>query len=248
MHHPKFLDSLLFPQAKRYTVRDLSISLTTNAATRLANRLSQHELETLQGPVPEIENEYDLTRLASSFFPLFDKAFFFGVLRRGMHPSLPILTYNSADQDEGFYSHKQRQIQLNLNVEPPHGTSVGQRQLCVLLHEMLHAFLEIYACGCRECRKRAAAGAGMGVGESGHGKEWCSAMSALQGALQDGVRWDVDCGIQVSVAIEVRASGWGPRGDLLRRWGVDEEQLSQDIEGMVGVTVQRRIFAFLWMK
>ncbi|KAH7408019.1 hypothetical protein BKA64DRAFT_743581 [Cadophora sp. MPI-SDFR-AT-0126] len=100
-----------------------------------------------------------------------------------------------------------------------HSGALGEKLLCMLLHEMLHVFLEYYTCKCKKCEKRTARTGG--PGKTNHGFAFCNAMIGLQEALQRVVGWKADCDLAHSVRAEMNASGGEPTEEQLKRWGLD---------------------------
>lgn len=93
-----------------------------------------------------------------------------------------------------------------------------QHQICVLLHEMTHAFVDIFSCHKKCCRKKLQR-PDWGTGKGGHGNVWCSSMVAIESAFRPIVRWPVTYSIPESVALEM-ISGCQPREEQLVRWGL----------------------------
>jgi hypothetical protein len=92
--------------------------------------------------------------------------------------------------------------------------------LATLLHEMLHAFFELWGCG--SCRDRHE-----NLGLGGHGPAWQDAALALETAAEDKSFLDlvdVDMSREVSWASKMKASGRRFDGEtiaLAKNWGMD---------------------------
>jgi hypothetical protein len=152
------------------------------------------------------------------------------ILRGRLGGRIGIATYRTPKVAErGFYRHSDSTINVNLCRQrrvPRHDVHHNGYYLCVLLHEMLHAFFYIYSCKCTNCRSQKPALHG-GVGASGHGPAWVDAAYALQMAFQELVSWEVFLGIPKSVQLETRVSGWKPDLEQRRRWGIPNSSYAE---------------------
>lgn len=89
--------------------------------------------------------------------------------------------------------------------------------LCLLLHEMLHAFFCIYSCRCTSCEAHKSASQG-GVG-AGHGPAWMDAAHTVEMAFQGLVSWKVFLALPISAQTEARVSAWQPNFEQKHKWG-----------------------------
>jgi hypothetical protein len=86
-----------------------------------------------------------------------------------------------------------------------------------MLHEMLHAFMDIYGCRCRSCYNKAAVLGG--CGKTGHGTPFMNSLCDMQNSWQDVVKWEVRCGIHRGFTMEMKESlDWKPNPMHLQTW------------------------------
>jgi hypothetical protein len=85
---------------------------------------------------------------------LFDKAFFFGGVRRRW-PNVTLA--NLGTGLHGVYEHHGRGVCINIDTQAnaDYKGSIEEFRICTLVHEMLHAFIALYTCmecgdGCRD--------------------------------------------------------------------------------------------------
>jgi hypothetical protein len=93
------------------------------------------------------------------------------------------------------------------------GPDSGQQLVCILLHEMVHAFEVLYLCLKKCCYDTL-------KGQGSHGPAWYNAMATVQAEFVQLVRWPVDCGIAIGAMATMRDSCWQLRQDQLRCWGM----------------------------
>lgn len=93
-----------------------------------------------------------------------------------------------------------------------------------MLHEMLHAFFDIYACKCwKRCHEKFQDPVD-GVGLSGHGAKWCEAMKAIGSRAQADLKaGKLRVAFGASVGHEIKTSGWHPSEDQREEWGVSDD-------------------------
>jgi hypothetical protein len=89
------------------------------------------------------------------------------------------------------------------------GTQV-QRYLIVLIHKMLHIFLETYSARSRFGENQ--------HGCTGHGPSWCDAMYAIAKSLESDVGWEIDYGLEQGVQNEIIQGIKIPTKEQLERW------------------------------
>ncbi|KAK0099379.1 hypothetical protein ONS96_008409 [Cadophora gregata f. sp. sojae] len=215
--HPRIEDDLPSAIQESYCGKYLSKTLRDNAETDITTRLGDMEMRILGLPIPPIENEAQARALVLRFFPIFDSAFFINLVGKIVKDSIEI--YDDVEDTGKFCYGGDGVIRLNMSI-PDQNSPLGETLLCVLLHEMLHVFLEYYTCKCRKCEKRTARTGG--PGKTNHGFTWCNAMIGLQEALQREVEWQVDCDLEHCVREEMTASGWEPTDEQLKRWGMED--------------------------
>jgi hypothetical protein len=91
------------------------------------------------------------------------------------------------------------------------------RQLGTLLHEMTHAFLELYSCFCQDCRRKL-----KHLGPTGHGFAWQDAAFAIELAANDPsfLNLPVELGRYAALRTDLaEANEEAPRE--LSRWGFE---------------------------
>ena len=234
-HHPSILDNLDDPQGRRYKEIDLSSAVKQHADTfwsEIDTRLKSWEIAALRGDIPHVTSQHDFLQLAKKWARIFDHAFFFNLARKGLRKPDPIVMYHD-DQEgvHGFVLPTDRPfISLNMHSAIDDGSPgcAARHMIGTLLHEMLHAFLVIYTCQCKRCENVAVYG-GTGARKHIHGPPWINAMIPLERALQSQVRWKVEACTYDSVGKEIVETGWAPRDDQLRGWGVDPEYLRRSM-------------------
>jgi hypothetical protein len=183
-------------------------------------KLSIDELSFLLNLPSEINNtEEDLLSLILTALPIFDKAFFFNSV--GSHISDIEITgaiSGKQDFDIGFEScqgnSKGKERKFNISRKSRRdvnllGTQV-QRYLMVLIHEMLHIFLETYSARSRFGENQ--------HGCTGHGSSWCDSMHAIAKSLESDVGWEIDCGLEQGVQNEINQGMKIPTKEQLERW------------------------------
>ncbi|KAL2073880.1 hypothetical protein VTL71DRAFT_11206 [Oculimacula yallundae] len=212
--HPKIEDD--FPNAKpeAYFGRDLVKTLRDNAARDITTRLDDHEISVLKLPIPVPSSVRESKKLMNTYFLIFDRAFFFNLL--GKDRKDHIIIYDDHGDSGRLGYCEDSLIYINMTSHRAQPGFLGEKQVTTLLHEMLHMFFFLFACNCTKCEKRTAEQGGFG--ETGHGSTWANAMIYLQEALAREVRWNVFCGIEVSIDREMKASGWQPRPEQFERW------------------------------
>ncbi|CZT09151.1 uncharacterized protein RCO7_04033 [Rhynchosporium graminicola] len=220
--HPKIEDDLPNPRQHTYFGRDLARTLRYNAEKDIETVLADHEINLLQDPIPEVSSTRESKNLMNTYFLIFDQAFFCKLLGKDLKKRIVIYDDHQNDASLGYY--KDGIIHINMTIQDRTGP-LGEKQLAVLLHEMLHAFLDLYTCNCSKCEKRTADQGGFGA--TGHGSTWANSMIYLQKSLARQVGWDVDCGVERGVYTEMNASGWQPRPEQFERWNIKSSHVPQ---------------------
>lgn len=217
--HPKIEEELQNLKRKRYPDKEVTIALCNNARSDITQRLSKEELHYLRSPVEScVGSKSKMKRRMKTWLEIFDKAYFFGALRRCVKPIKIYTSYT--DLRDGYWEDATKQITINTFQGQDEGVDPTEAYISTLLHECVHAFLHEYSCRCKECQKRSPSKKG-GTGWTGHGATWANAMSAIEVAFQKQVRWKVDCGLKVGVLNEMQAKRWQPRAEQFARWGMD---------------------------
>ncbi|PVH81808.1 hypothetical protein DL98DRAFT_623049 [Cadophora sp. DSE1049] len=229
--HPKITNHLQNPQGKRYREKELSFEVQQNANTfcsQIDTRLKRWEVAIMRGNIPHVTSQPDFLEIAMIWLRIFDHAFYFNLVRKGLRDKNPIVVYhNDKDDMLGFVAPTSQPF-ISLNMHFPHDDGspgcVARQMIATLLHEMLHVFLLLYTCECNSCEKRATSRKRGGVKHK-HGATWVNAMVPLERALQSQVRWKVETNTFNSVLMKMVGSGWVPRDDELERWGIDRSYL-----------------------
>jgi hypothetical protein len=190
------------------------------AEVPLFRKLFTEELPILLNLPSEINNtEEDLLSLILTTLPILDKAFFLNSV--GSHISDIEITgprNDNQSSDIGSDScqgnskakvHKlsvSRKSKQDINLL---GTQV-QRYMMVLIHEMLHIFLETYSARSRFGENQ--------HGCTGHGTSWCDSMFAIAKSLESDVGWEIGCGLEQAVQDEINQGMKIPTTEQLERW------------------------------
>ena len=86
----------------------------------------------------------------------------------------------------------------------------------VLLHEMIHAFMSLYACRRYNCDREPE-----NVGVTGHGEAWCHTAQALEKGVGEHFAIFLDMKAMISYARELRHAGGTPSSKVYE-WGFDK--------------------------
>lgn len=209
---------------KSYYPSDIGEVLYSHRTKATLSRLDTEELAIMKSPVPINTELHVLEQLLSQWYIIFDKVFFFNSLlkvTRGMTITADVKPMQPR-RFSGRYDVVQKHI--TICIHPRQSLFLNQFHLsyeeyyiCVLLHEMTHAFIERFACNCQKCSEIMRSVKLGGIGQ-GHGPLWANAMIGLQTALQKEVQWKVFCSIGLSVKDEMRASKWQPSPPQLSKW------------------------------
>lgn len=79
-----------------------------------------------------------------------------------------------------------------------------------LLHEMIHAFLNIYTCLCSKCSYDIP----RTIGHTGHGLPWHKIANSIESFVKTKLNLELDLERRASLAIEIQASGLGMRDQI----------------------------------
>ncbi len=102
--------------------------------------------------------------------------------------------------------------------------------LSTLLHEMIHALINIYVCGCRSCGVRYRSEQGF----NGHGTAWQQMAHWIEVFCSERLRSNFDLGRAQAMAEEI----WGSQGRIemydeqIRRLSLDVEEVRELMDGM----------------
>lgn len=187
----------------------------------------------------EITSRHELLRFVSKLVKIFDRAFFYGSLERHI---TKIGIFTKDDDDAGrysiaYYRVEKNELHIGLDVRAANGRRATTfNYAATVVHEMLHGFYANYECGCKFCEKRSRKGVNgrQGHENSSHGPMWLNAMRRIEQAVEKefGNGRKFDCGIKVSLMLEMRKSRWQPRRDQFERWDVEYCEVgSREVDG-----------------
>ena len=229
--HPHSFDELVRTfangrglKSKSYRVPDLSDALLQNAADSIFAQLTEEEQKFLLdlSNVDEEKSDEEILSLLLTVFPIFDKIFFFSLLGdhiRCIDTFRGLTRYGNGQVTfhHALWNRRTHSIFVNLDTERLDVTRGSHKQafLAFFLHEMLHAFLDIYMCRCNFCSTEAEIE--KHLGKSGHGPGWCNAMSTIAQTVERDLGWNTDFAIAESVQAEV-LEGFNPSDAQLERW------------------------------
>jgi hypothetical protein len=253
--HPKkpplFLDELHTDRVQllRYDVRDLSKALVLNAGVPLLQKLDQDKYNFLTSELPDHGSDRRILRYLKRYMAVFDDAFFFGRLREhvklkfGRASIILNLTMTrhvsayTAGRGLPFLPRsptRMGRMQIKIVKMAPgrcNFKEIMRKYLMLLVHEMIHAFLDIYGCNClRYCFKRRLK-PNVRLGKTGHGTAWVNAAAAIQPILMTYFGRNQYMIIGDSIRYEMNKSGWKPTEKKLAKWEVvvpEEDNESED--------------------
>jgi hypothetical protein len=192
--------------------------------------LTEEELAIVKSPIATNTDVPQRKKMLMDWFIIFDKMFFFDNLQKEIN-SIEFEAQKRMKQLDaaGFYDPAENRIFINLQAEMTleltytltlTHQSYEEYLICILLHEMTHAFIRRYSCRCQPCLKiRQSVHLG-GDGPHGHGPLWADAMTGIQTAFQNVVKWKVYCCIDFGVRDEMKVSKWKASPTQLSRWGL----------------------------
>jgi hypothetical protein len=219
--HPQFQDEIPDTRPRRYHPKELSLLLSRTAKEIDFSKLSSRVKETLRGDVPRCRSKQETYNLMKAWFSVFVELFFFPQVHKVLKGGMKV-HYKLKSSDHGLFCSSCKGIELNM-YEGREGVFGEYDHICTLLHEMVHAFVEIFSCNKKRCRrKKTRADWGLGIG--GYGSVWCNSMVPIEHAFSKMVRWLVECGVQSSLESEMgmHKPVWQPRQEQLARWGLLE--------------------------
>lgn len=176
-------------------------------------------------------------KVIMNFFKEFDKLFFFGSLDSRVtlniqwgNPPL-LLGYCKADEEISYNTqvgrvspHMRAMIVLSKNEGMDRDTRLLE-YLATLLHEMCHAFLQLWGCDTGHCMQDANAG-----GPTGHAAAWQDICFAVEKATRKHLKLAIDCNRIVAYALEMEATNGRPSVSGCARWGFDVSQVNRFIQ------------------
>lgn len=213
--HPHY-DPLLL----EYSAVDVSKTVGQHSQKAIAHMYSVDRIF-MNTPIPTTGTEEKMAQIVESWFGALDRTFFYSLLTKQIavevkhRPNVDwwgLYKPNTVSQDSrGIRSTGIRspanfsawKPTININTQGLPGSFRNQIKALVgtLLHEMLHAFIDLYSCQCLETcldlNKEQEA-----IGISGHADAWSTAMVQLQQALESEVGWEVDVNLDMSLKLE----------------------------------------------
>jgi hypothetical protein len=218
--HPKPEEDLSIGTIKPYWYHpmDLEMTIRDNSLKPLMSNLlaGRPDLQkVVTTPLPNVMNENIWKPILKGWMMVFDYAYFFNLVEQvtGFPTFTSMAARGIPTESAGIACYDPRNRQLTFDMQAFHkDMKFHPRSLefavGTMLHEMLHAFQDLYGCRCHHCRSMHPNVGGLGA--TGHGPSWTSSMCELQISLQKAVPWKVCCAIQRSVNHEMRTSGWQP--------------------------------------
>jgi hypothetical protein len=215
--HPQMNED--FRQGKRfkrgsYAVQDIPSAIKENCQRPLSRRLTAGSWAILNAST-KARSRDSRKKMLQQWSVVFDEAFFFGSLL----DRIAEIQFTGVEVGMyGHYEHSGSGLCISLDEERPwqyEGTD-EQHMICTLVHEMLHAFFDVYGCTCAECRE--VEHPSEGPNGSGHGPNWADSMKLIEDSLQEVVKWPVYTGIASGVQQSMREEKWQPTGSQIDRW------------------------------
>lgn len=208
---------------KSYHWSEIAPAFMEQNGHRLSQRLSgtSNALLTLNvynTPGDGVSSTQLLARTKTSA-QILDEIYFFGSLLR----HIPEFVFGDGNNMNlhGFWLDSTKTITLNplLYVEE-YQKKYSINPISTLLHEMMHAFFDIFVRGSVEVAPKKG-----GIGRSGHGPAWADAMLSVQNSLKQEVPFSVDCGIFNSVKVTMFMEHWRCSTMQMIKWGASWEEI-----------------------
>lgn len=196
--------------------------------------------------------QFSTAEVVSAYFSLFDDLFFFGSLRDRCNLAL--------DREESSYTGSRGQMTLigtevrikrrvlglvektfgeqgwTIVLNPPREEFPGRYAMMkayveTLLHEMIHAFLELWTCdhkGCIDGFEK--------LGKSRHGKVWQEVALAIEDSVRDAgfLNLDLYLNRETSLALEIVISDEDVLESYLRRWDMKRADVDEAVRVLIG--------------
>lgn len=180
-------------------------------------------------PIPDVHDEKNLKVILEDWLAVFDQWFFLGSLR----PAVDIVIIDDASASlRGKHIEQNLKTRILINKSDkfprPSNISLAQDLVAVLLHEMLHTFIDMYRCrqACCNDTSQFFHPASGGTGSDGHGPAFADSFCLLKDALEIAVdhQWRVDPRhLLPSIANSMFFDGWQPSFEQLTRYGMNPE-------------------------
>lgn len=218
MKHPQL--DIDYAQCKRlkrgkYCPRDIPRVLQERSRNPLSLWLTAGSMAVIRHPT-RVRSEDEAKHLLGRWAKLFDEAFFFNSL---LDHIAPIQCTGIGRGCYGHYEHTGSGLCINLEERPPAGYPGSHEQYLIgrLMHELTHAFLDVYRCRCSSCQARKHPREG-GIGKLGHGPVWANCLKIMELSLQEVVDWPVDAGVWTAVRKSMRQENWSATPKQVERW------------------------------
>jgi len=219
----------------KYHARELFLILKENAQIPMADKISQDEMRFVRRhkthnhqPITEFPDK-NLEDWLKYWLKIFDRAYFFNAVQRAYKGFHLVSEQNDeefiarqkqgGDISVGWWNSQTRKIYLVFQDYAATGQEPISIILGTLLHEMLHAFLELYLCNGFHCAEFIVSQEGLG--ELGHGVVWANSICKLHEVSIRDLGIVLDCSIDCGLEQEIR-HGCMYRDDQLKRWGHEE--------------------------
>jgi hypothetical protein len=184
--------------------------------------LTPQERAILAAPHSPGLNQEDVEDFVKGYFPILDKMYFFNSIKKNLN-GIKFFPRGS-DNCFGLYESETSTIHLEYPITLVDGLTPGQKYICTLVHEMLHAFQAMYICMCDSCIATSHAGGFVhqtSEGQfAGHGPLWANSMFLIQESLSRELGWQLKCGIDRGVQVQMQRTNWKPKDHQLVRWGL----------------------------
>jgi hypothetical protein len=213
-----------FKPGLHYPSRELSCSIVEICEGDILAKLDVQERKFATSPQHCGVTRQEVDVFLQRWIPILDKIFFFGlvqkVLRKVKVTTRTHCWWSPSKQFVGYYANVKICIgMLTFERCQIHETQRrGWVGLGTLVHEMLHAFLQLYGCSCsgpEGCRQ---------TWRQHHSLDFFEALSAINRAIKRDLPVDVELTIEVDVAAEMDKGMLIPE-EYITRWGLDEMQL-----------------------
>ena len=197
-----------------YTHDDLFDAIQDRCARPMLDNLNpnnpthRHWMDVIRSPVfTSLMPDQEFQSFVDEWMMIFDHIYFDNLVRCKTGP--PIISHSRT----GALAHyNPNERELTIDIDCLYRTAsfetgsvpVNHRVVSVLLHEMVHAFVDLYGCRCRDCFQRKPELDGVGIG---HGPPFLTCLGYLHGHLQQAVLFEVRLGIKRSLEGEME-QGW----------------------------------------
>ncbi|CAG8960298.1 hypothetical protein HYFRA_00012818 [Hymenoscyphus fraxineus] len=224
-----------------YHCSDLSSSIIEQNETPLSRRLkSRHILLFLQtGAIPDgLLSEAELHSFLENWAHALDEAYFFGRLMSRTSG----IQFAKGDETSGNYglwdpSKKTILLDVEFHISMAIGVDYKIGLITTLVHEMMHAFFDIF--GTEISYSISPENGGIGYLD-GHGPPWADAMASVQESLNEVFPFIIDGQIFQSVQWSMVNYDWTPTRSQMTRWGATPADMKESTNTKKGLTLWER--------